>query len=212
MSDEKSSTEQEKVTKEWDAIAVEWDGLASGYRDSFFDLLQEYLNSELVVVDFGCGSGLLTEKIHPLVEKVICIDASPLMVEQVKSKILSRKWENVTAHCVVLSDHSDSTKQLLDEWKGQVDVVVASSVLSFIPDLQDTVKVLGTLMKPGARLCHSDWPKSESAPTGFTEESALTMYASAGMVASSAKVINVPIGGGESTLVFWGVATREAAA
>jgi cyclopropane fatty-acyl-phospholipid synthase-like methyltransferase len=151
----------------------------------------------LVVLDFGCGTGLLTEVLQKKAAQVICVDAAPLMVEQVEEKIRAREWKNVKAYTAVLArleQSPPSVKQDLEAWNDKVDLVVASSVFSFIPqqDLPGTMKKLGELLKSnGGVLCHSDWPKSDEHPDGMTEESALKMYEMAGLEKKSTTVISM---------------------
>lgn len=194
---------QSKVTSEWNEYAKDWDAMASGYRDSFVKLLE--VNESMIVLDFGCGTGLLTEALQDKVQKVVCMDASPNMIEKVKEKITSRSWSNVEAFTAVLSElehQPPDVKQAVDDLKGKVDLIVASSVLSFIPDIESTMRVLGDMATSGGVLVHSDWPKD------FTKESATKMYASGGMVPKSMEVIDLTMGE-EKHPVFFGVATKK---
>lgn len=195
------------------------DDLACGYRDEFVKALWEKTGlapegkDSLVVLDFGCGTGLLTEELQKRAAQVICVDAAPLMVEQVEEKIRAREWKNVKAYTAVLArvkQSPPSVKQDLEAWSDKVDLVVASSVFSFIPqqDLPGTMKKLGELLKSnGGVLCHSDWPKSDEHPGGMTEESALKIYEMAGLEKKSTTVISMNMMGGECP-VFVGVGVK----
>lgn len=197
----------------------EWDDLASEYRNGFVNVLWEKTglkpDGSLVVLDFGCGTGLLTEVLQSQVYSVTCVDAAPLMIEQVEEKIRAREWKNVKAHCAVLAnleESPDNVRQDLESLNGKVDMAVASSVLSFIPqqDLPGTMKKLGELLRPnGGVLCHSDWPKSEQYPDGFTEESALKLYEMAGLEQQSTDVIAIKMMGEDCANVFVGVAVKK---
>ena len=126
--------EQENSTREWDEMAGVWDEQAAFYRDSLAEELWDHVEfaserKDLVVLDFGCGSGLLTECLQEEVGKVICIDASPAMMEKVFEKIRDYEWTNVEGFTAVLSepdDHSDKVKDALESLKGSVDLVVAT--------------------------------------------------------------------------------------
>ena len=66
-------------------------------------------------------------------------------------------------------------EQVLKPLEGKVDIVVASSAITFIPreDLKVTMEILGKLLKPKTGiLYHSEWPKGddESNKDGFTDE------------------------------------------
>lgn len=165
------------------------------------------------MLDFGCGTGLLTEVLQNEVSKVICIDAAPLMVEQVEEKIRAREWNNVNAYCFALAylnETEENIRQEIQALYGKVDLVVASSVLSFIPpeDLQETMKVVGSLLRPnGGVLCHSDWPESDQHPDGLTEESAMKLYEMAGLEKKSTSIVSFDMMGQECP-VFVGVAKK----
>lgn len=198
-------------------MAGVWDEQAAFYRDSLAEELWDHVEfaserKDLVVLDFGCGSGLLTECLQEEVGKVICIDASPAMMEKVFEKIRDYEWTNVEGFTAVLSepdDHSDKVKDALESLKGSVDLVVATSVLSFIPDLQGTLVALKELLKPETGLlCHTDWPlDEEKAPDGFTEEKAIKMYEDAGLAMKSTSIVSIKMGE-EEFPVFLGVAAK----
>jgi 2-polyprenyl-3-methyl-5-hydroxy-6-metoxy-1,4-benzoquinol methylase len=220
--EQKPLSGQEKVTQEWNGMAGEWDDLAAGYRDGFVKLLWEetgYLDpasrKDLVVLDFGCGTSLLSEVIRKHVANVIGVDVSPAMIEVSTDKIKAGGWENVEAHVAVLSSldkAAPEVKEVLNSLKGKVDIIAASSVLSFIPDedVEATMKVLGELLKPGTgMLCHSDWPKSEEHPDGFTEENALKMYQQASLEVKTTKVSSIKMSSQEMA-IFVGIAVKPA--
>jgi SAM-dependent methyltransferase len=120
--------------------------------------------------------------------QILAMDASSAMIRAVQEKIRNYGWNTdritVTAiHGIILPDvmslpevqndivetnrnHPNSSiRQLLQEWEGTVDLTIASSVLSFIPndDLPATMMELSKLLKPqcGGRFLHSDWTVSE---------------------------------------------------
>jgi predicted TPR repeat methyltransferase len=204
------------------SMAGEWDDLASGYRNEFIKLLWEQTGLEptakRVVVDFGCGTGLLTEALRKQSpsSEFICIDAAPTMVRVLEEKIESLGWDsNSRAHCVALANLDTADEKIrkdLEALKGSVDLVVASSVMSFIPgdDLPGTMKVIGELLKPETGLfCHSDWPKSEENSDGFDEEKAKKMYAMGELEAKSSYSTKVNMGGSNEGEVYVGVALKK---
>ena len=208
-----TTSAQQKVSAEWDALAGEWDDLAAGYRDGFVRVFYDHVTPDSLVLDFGCGTGLLTEKLRERVSQVICVDPAPRMIEQVQEKIRSGDWRNVKAYCCSLAhlEHCpESIRREMGALKGKVDLIFASSVLSFIPeeDVADTMKALGNLLKPNGCLCHSDWPKCDKHPEGFTKESAVKFYEMASLEQQTARVISIDMGEGDC-LVFFGVAVKR---
>jgi 2-polyprenyl-3-methyl-5-hydroxy-6-metoxy-1,4-benzoquinol methylase len=198
----------------------EWDDLASGYQYGFFKLLWQQTglepSAERVVVNFGCGTGLLTEskRLTSPKSEFTCLDAAPAIVRALQDKIQAGECENIKAHCVALANYDDAAaeetaKNDLEALKGKVDLVVASSVMSFVPseDLLATMKVIGELLKPGGMFCHSDWPKGEENGDGFTVEKATLMYGMAGLETKSMIATKVRMGPQEAD-IFVGVAVK----
>jgi SAM-dependent methyltransferase len=217
----KDQSAQDKLTTEWNGMAGEWDDLAGGYAKGFYEKLWETTSldpssKQLTVVDFGCGTGILTAKLRKVCSKVVAIDASPRMIEVLEDKIRGGEWDNVQAFMTVLADLSsanESIRQQVEGLYGTVDLIVASSVMSFIPaeDMEATMKVLGRMLKPDSGIfCHSDWPKSEAKhPDAMSEEKAVNMHGMGGLNAESMHIIQMDIGGSEHPEVFFGVAKKS---
>lgn len=228
MAEESTNLAQEAVSAEWDAMADRWEDIATGYSTSFEKILWQQTelnpnNKDMVVLDFGCGTGLLTESIYDKVSEVICIDAAPLMIGKVKDKIREKRWDNVRAYCAVLGDAANDSSvdggsddgdndvgSVLKDMVGRVDLIVASSVFGFIPreDVAQTMKVLGDLLRTGGLLCHSDWPKSEKHPSGFSDEHAQELYRMGGLEVKSMKELKMHVSSEDEVEVFVGVAVK----
>ena len=108
-------TPQERVTNEWDQMAGEWDDLAVGYAAGFEKLLWSKLSDKDTdgwsVLDFGSGTGLLTDRLRHKVKQIVAMDVSSKMIEILKEKIQSREWENTkTIHCVLANLEKDKNK------------------------------------------------------------------------------------------------------
>lgn len=198
-------------------MAGEWDDLASGYRNAFTKLLWGHTGldptAKRVVLDFGCGSGLLTEALRRQSPEsdFICIDAAPSMIRVVEEKIQSSEWKNVRAHCVALAELEKAGEVVqndLEDLVGKVDLIVASSVMSFVPksDLGRTMTVLGSLLKPeNGIFVHSDWPQNDDNPDGLTTETAMEMYSMGFLHKKSELMAKIDMGGHEGD-IFLGVA------
>eukprot|EP00039_Didymoeca_costata_P004420 m.73232 g.73232 ORF g.73232 m.73232 type:complete len:191 (+) comp12390_c0_seq1:179-751(+) len=142
------------MAEEWDKSAETWDTdpHVVEYRDKAFKEICKVLDpKEKTSLDFGCGTGLLLDKLHPLCKEITAIDISPKMIEKVQAKGFS----NVTTIC------GELTEALVDEKKltGTCDFVTASSVLAFVPSLKDSYKSIGKTLKPGGLLIALDWKK-----------------------------------------------------
>jgi SAM-dependent methyltransferase len=186
----------DQVIGEWNAMAEDWDDLAGSYADSFYKTLQQKNllpdesnqdceDNSFIVMDFGCGTGLLTEKLKDKCRTVIAMDPSPNMILLLQEKIQSREWNNVVALQEIISRPSAAIDSLLEHYTDKIDLIVASSVLHFIPesDLPRTLQNLARLLTPDTgRLCHSDWPQDEvEHPNGMTKQKAIRLYQQAGL-------------------------------
>lgn len=186
---------QRKVTVEWDAMAGEWDDIASQYGVTFYQLLQRTLKNESIfhdnhnkkpiVIDFGCGTGIITEKLQKASSQIICIDASTNMIELLIDKIRDYDWNNVVAYAIVLGHLDENTFQdMFHNIIGTIDLIIASSVMSYIPneDYEITMMYLGRLLKSGGYFFHTDLVYDEdNNPNGMTIEKANRLYNAGGL-------------------------------
>ncbi len=53
-----------------------------------------------MVLDFGCGTGILSESLAPKVKQVIGVDMSPKMVDAYNAKAAAKGISNMSAMCV----------------------------------------------------------------------------------------------------------------
>lgn len=214
-------TPQERVTNEWDQMAGEWDDLAAGYAAGFEELLWDKLKDDKdkvdgwSVLDFGCGTGLLSDRLRSKVKKIVAMDVSSKMIDVLYEKIQGQEWTNTQSiHCVLaeLANAPPAVRESVEALYGTMDLIVASSVLSFVPekDVPATLEILGKFLKPGGYLVHSDWPKSEAKhPDALDAEKALVLYGHAGLKAVSTEVVPLNAGQGSTMEVFFGVAQKE---
>ncbi len=143
------------VDDDWDAFADRWDDQAGtrAYASAAFDSLVSVLDEigiELggtTVVDFGCGTGLLTERLVDTGAEVVAVDTSAAMLAVLRAKIDRHGWTTVT------------TTSDLDEVPVGNDVIVCSSVCSFLDDYPATAARLVDLLRPGGLFIQWDWER-----------------------------------------------------
>ncbi len=156
---------------EWDEYATDWDSDPSvqEYSDHAFKSLQKVVSlNGLRVLDFGCGTGALTQKISPLAKSVVAIDSSSKMIQQLKNKQLKNEvMANVQGVAEVLSTGQIKDNPLFLE---KFDLVVASSVCAFLPQYEATVCLLKALLKPNGIFVQWDWlAETEGSDMGLTQ-------------------------------------------
>ncbi len=149
----------------WDDEARTWDQdpAVRTYAAAAFRSLQETLRqreTSLIgarVLDFGCGTGLLTQAMASHARHVVALDVSAAMIEVLDNKRVS----NIEAVCGPLDGFTT---------KAPFDLVTCSSVCAFVPDYPHTVRRLVEVLAPGGVLVQWDWEVDPEAdePMGLT--------------------------------------------
>ena len=171
--------------KDFEAAAAGWDEnpgrvkLAWEVAETIIRMAQP--QREMHIADFGCGTGLLSLKLQPLVASVTGIDSSPGMLDIFKAKIAAGRFTNVQT-------------RLLDVEKGEVlsghyDLIVSSMTLHHIRLPAALVHQLHAVLKPGGILAIADLDPDNGLfhednsgvhHFGFPRENVRTMFAEAG--------------------------------
>ncbi|MCC4283924.1 class I SAM-dependent methyltransferase [Marinobacter salarius] len=169
----------------WDEYAAEWDTneAVTAYADNAYLALQNTVELEgLRILDFGCGTGLLTERLSNAASSVVGLDASQKMISVLENKCL----KNVATIASELDQDLIKNNDLLSP---KFDLVVASSALAFVPDYVKTLRLLKQLLNKGGCLVHWDWLKEEGDEGyGFTEQQIKSALTEAGFAECSTSV------------------------
>ena len=123
------------MTNEWDNMADFWDEHEDviEYSKLAFVSLNETIDlKNKRILDFGCGSGLLTEKIASKGDAVFAMDSSIKMISVLKNKNIP----NITPYCDELS--IDFIKKYSQELQ-TFDIIVASSVCAFLENYEEVL-------------------------------------------------------------------------
>lgn len=167
------------MSDSWNDYAQGWDDNPDviNYSKLAFDsLCQRYDVAGLKVLDFGCGTGLLSEKLSQAGAHVVAVDPAIKMIEVLASKQLNK----VDPLACEISDDIINKEPLLSV--SEFDLVVASSVCIFLPDFVTTLKALASLLKPSGVFVQWDWMSSDANPDfGFDRHTLLDTYKAAGL-------------------------------
>ena len=109
---------------------------------------QIMLTSEMDVLDFGCGTGLLTMLIQPMVHSITGIDNSQGMLDVFNSKVTKLNLENAKSLLVDLDKG--------DKLTGNYDLVISNMTLHHITDIGSLFSQFYKVIKPGGFLSLSD--------------------------------------------------------
>lgn len=150
------------AVNEWDDYADGWDAnedVRIFARNAFDSLSRKVLPltpnlADGQVLDFGCGTGILSERLAPLCRHVVAVDTSAKMIAMLQKKIVGKGIENITAlQSTIDSAPTDQHLALA----GKFDLIVASSVCNFLPDYEASLRCLCSMMRPGAYFVQWDW-------------------------------------------------------
>ena len=106
------------------------------------DLFDRYVNATDGVMDLGCGSGIFSTYLAERGCSVTGIDGAVAMIE-----LCDRKKTSDSVRYIVQSLPLEDTNEF-----GPQDVVVASSLLEYIDDLEPMLQQINALLTPGGLL------------------------------------------------------------
>lgn len=170
------------MSDSWDDYAGDWDRDKDVilYSEEAFKSLSNIIQlNGLNILDFGCGTGLLTEKMAPHANRVVALDTSLKMLKVLVDKNLP----NVTVIPRPLSEELVAENELL---QSKFDLIVASSVCSFLTDYESVLSLIKSLLVPGGTFVQWDWLTLEKGlDFGLTEEIIDAAFKKAGFSSSS---------------------------
>jgi 2-polyprenyl-3-methyl-5-hydroxy-6-metoxy-1,4-benzoquinol methylase len=106
------------------------------------------IDPSMTVLDFGCGTGLVSLALQPYVKRVIGIDCSTGMLAVLAEKVRVLGLTNVDTHCLDLSTHPAPDLH--------ADVIVSAMALHHIADIPAILRVLVQRLTPGGYLALAD--------------------------------------------------------
>lgn len=141
------------MTKDWDRHVLDAEQIARGsgfqhLRDRIVELAAPQPGD--VVVDVGCGTGLLALELAHRVERVWAIDISAAMIEYLRTKAASAALDNLESAVA-----SAVSLPLVD---GCADIVVSNYCFHHLDDAgkQRALSEAMRVLKPGGRLIFGD--------------------------------------------------------
>lgn len=141
-------------SKKWnfDEEAASWDKnpgrvkLANDIADAIAN--EKILAPTMDVLEFGCGTGLLSLRLHPLVHSITGVDSSPGMLGVFAAKIEERNLANIDLQLL------NPAKSALLE--GSYGLVVCSMTLHHVREITPLVSEFFKVSAPNGYLCIAD--------------------------------------------------------
>ncbi|MBU5635552.1 class I SAM-dependent methyltransferase [Geomonas sp. Red69] len=142
---------QTKNRRDFDAVAEQWDQeprrlkLAQDVVAALRKVLP--LTRAMEVLDYGCGSGLVTLGLHPFIGRITGADSSRGMLDVLDKKIQAQGLDNVSTMLLDLEKHG---------LEGSFDLIVSSMTLHHVQDVPSLIASLSMALKPGGWLALAD--------------------------------------------------------
>ncbi len=152
------------MVRDWDECAAEWEQNTSTvlYSELAYAELQKLIDIKRKrFIDFGCGTGLLSQKLSPLAKDIVALDSSESMIEELDKKRLGNV-EPVVDHLSrgLVAQHP--------AFRGQFDCVVACSVCSYLDDFQEAAVIIHSLLEEDGIFVHWDYLAEEDKEGGLS--------------------------------------------
>ncbi len=106
------------------------------------------LDSNMNVLDFGCGTGLLTLRLQPFVHSLKAVDSSTGMLEILNQKIEDQNISNIS------TQHLDIEQG--DILEGAYNLIVSSMTLHHIKETKPLIDQFSKVTAPGGCICIAD--------------------------------------------------------
>jgi 2-polyprenyl-3-methyl-5-hydroxy-6-metoxy-1,4-benzoquinol methylase len=142
----------------FDMAALTWDekparvNIAKNVAEKIKELVP--LNQNMKVLDFGCGTGLLSFFLQPYVGEITGIDTSKGMIEVFDKKIKENQIENMK--CLNLDIYTDKLPE-------KYDLIVSSMVFHHIKDISQILKILYNYLNEGGYIAIADLVKEDGS-------------------------------------------------
>jgi len=193
--------------RDFDKEAVMWDTpprvkLAQDIAGAI--LKKVTLTREMDVLDFGCGTGLLSLEFAPFVRSVTGVDSSKGMLEVLHEKVRKGGVVNVRTRALDLTEGESVI--------GQYDLIVSSMTLHHIQDIPHMFRKFYQLLRPGGTLAIADLDQEDGSfhahndgvfHFGFDRAQVQVVFEHAGFgavsVSSAAEMLKSVEGKGERT-------------
>jgi len=142
----------DRENRDFDKEAAFWDENPARIRlakDIAHAILKQIVvTPEMNIMDFGCGTGLLSLQLQPFAASVTGADSSKGMLDKFSKKIASLRLKNV--HTVHLDPDRNGTLA------GNYDLVVSSMTLHHIKEPEPLFAQFRNIIRPGGYLCIAD--------------------------------------------------------
>jgi len=124
--------------KFWNSVADKSNGKIGKTAVKTIELTKEFLNLKDYILDFGCGSGGITNQLASQVSHIDAIDMSSKMIENAKENAALLAINNINYQKTELSSSNEK----------KYDVIVSFNVLHYINNIETELEKVYESLKP----------------------------------------------------------------
>ena len=129
-----------KAEKFFDKVSSKSKPEPNQTASKIIELSKEFLEKDNYLLDFGCGSGAITNKLAKITKSIEAIDISQGMLEFAQRQAEENSIENINYLQTSIFD-----ERFKDE---SFDVILAFNVLHYIEDMPHLIERINSLLKP----------------------------------------------------------------
>jgi len=136
----------------FDAEAASWDSnpgrvkVANDIAEAISD--ERILTPNMDILEFGCGTGLLTVLLSPHVRSVAAVDSSRGMIDVLRGKLERKGFTNIRARFLDIEKG--------DILEGIYNLVVCSMTLHHVKEIEPLIELFYRLTAPLGYVCIAD--------------------------------------------------------
>lgn len=159
------------------------------------------VSPRMLAMDYGCGTGLVTLLLAPMVREIVGADSSPGMLQVLEQKIGAGQVSNARPLRLDLS--SDPAPD------SRFDLIVSNMTLHHVKEPPNLIRSLADLLRPGGYLCICDLDTEAGDfhqdltgvhHYGFDRARVVELFSQAGLRearGATAHTMSKPVAGGE---------------
>ncbi len=142
----------EKERRDFESVAARWDSNPGRVRianEVAAAIRREVaLSPQMAVLDYGCGTGLLSLQLLQQVGSLCGADSSPAMLEVMTGKIAAQNLANARTQFVDFEHGAHAS--------GNYELIVSSMVTHHVPDTAALFAEWFRLLNPGGQIAFAD--------------------------------------------------------
>jgi len=104
---------------------------------------------EMHIIDFGSGTGLLTQEIAPYIKKITAVDMSDAMIEVLREKVPTFPCELEVLKLDIMDENSSQTLQ-------NIDGIISSMTIHHLKDTEALLEKFYTLLDENGTIALAD--------------------------------------------------------